>query len=105
MNEFSIGAQPVAGGYLAFFRKVHKSENEILKSKGGHPTIYPTRAEAKAAAGEALVAYINGNLVRDGVKLEATSKADQVFAGLKPFTRAKGSERLTVVERKGRASA
>ena len=101
MNEFSIGAQPFAGGFIAWFRKVHRCDNEILKGKGGHPIVYPTRAEAKAAAGEAIVAYINGSLVRDGAKLEASSKADQLFADLKPFTRQKGSQRLTLVERKG----
>lgn len=66
MNEFAIGAQPVAGGFVAWFRKVHKCDNEILKGKGGHPIIYPTKAEAKAAAGEAMVAYINGSITASG---------------------------------------
>jgi hypothetical protein len=100
MNEFQIGAQPVAGGFIAWFRKVHRASNEIIKGKGGHPVIYPTRDAAKAAAGEAIVAYINGHLVRDGAVIQAQSSADQVF-NLKPFIRQRGSQRLTVVERKG----
>lgn len=95
MNEFQIGAQPIAGGYLAWFRRVHKADNEIIKGKGGKPVVYPTKDAAKAAAGEAMVAYINGSLVRDGVTVEASSKADLLF---KPIFR-KG--RRIEVERKG----
>lgn len=100
MNEFAIGAQPVATGFYAWFRKVHKCENEILKGKGGHPIVYPTKAEAKAAAGDAIVAYINGSLVRDGALLQASSQADAAFPNLKPFVKAKGSQKRTIVERK-----
>jgi hypothetical protein len=96
MNEFSIGAQPVPGGFIAWFRKVHKVDNEILKGKGGHPIVYPTKAEAKAAAGEAMVAYLNGAIVRDGAIIEAKSKAEALF-NLKPI-RTKG--RVISVERK-----
>ncbi|WP_245448002.1 hypothetical protein [Neorhizobium sp. T6_25] len=103
MNEFAIGYMPVAGGFIAWFRKVHKCDNEILKGKGGHPIIYETKAEAKAAAGEAIVAYINGPLVRDGAVVEAQSAADAVFNGLKPFIRQRGSKRRTEVERRERA--
>jgi len=79
LNEFQIGAQPVPGGYIGWFRKVHRCDNEIIRGKGGHPIVYPTKAEAKAAAGEAMVAYLNGSLVRDGAVLEAKSKADELF--------------------------
>ncbi|WP_271024949.1 hypothetical protein [Rhizobium sp. RCAM05973] len=79
MNSFQIGAQSVPGGYLAWFRKVHRCDNEIIRGKGGHPIVYPTKAEAKAAAGEAMVAYLNGSMVRDGAVLEAKSKADELF--------------------------
>lgn len=102
MNEFAIGAHPHGGGYIAWFRKVHKCDNEVLKGKGGHPIIYGTKAEAKAAAGEAIVAYINGSLVRHGETI-AVSKADAVFAGLKPFVRQRGSSRRTEVERRQKA--
>lgn len=99
MNQFAIGAQPVATGYYAWFRKVHRCENEILKGKGGHPIVYPTRHAAKAAAGDALVAYINGSLVRDGEIIKAVSTADAHF-NLQPFIRAKGSNKRTVVVKK-----
>jgi len=99
MNQFAIGAHPVANGYIAWFRKVHKADNEILKGKGGIPIVYPTRAEAKAAAGEAIVAYINGSLVRDGEMVKAASAADAHF-NLKPFVKQRGKTRLIEVERR-----
>ncbi|WP_205909076.1 hypothetical protein [Neorhizobium lilium] len=104
MNEFAIGAQPMGNGYIAWFRKVHKCDNEILKGKGGNPIIFGSKAEAKAAAGEAIVAYINGSLVRDGAVVQGQSTADAVF-NLRPFTRAKGSGRLTLVEKRKEARA
>ncbi|MGV1913840.1 hypothetical protein [Agrobacterium vitis] len=102
MNQFAIGAQPVAGGFIAWFRKVHKCDNEILKGKGGHPIVYATRSEAKAAAGEAIVAYINGSLVRDGAIVEAQSAADAVFAGLRPFVKQRGKTGRVDVERRAK---
>lgn len=96
-----VGAtQPVAGGFIAWFRKVHRTSNEIIKEKGGLSKIYPTREAAKAAAGEAILAYINGHLVRDGETLQASSKADALFSNLRPWVRARGKERRTVVERR-----
>ncbi|MDP9809377.1 hypothetical protein J2W42_002225 [Rhizobium tibeticum] len=100
MNEFQIGAQAVPGGYIAWFRKVHKASNEVIKEKGGRPKIYPTKDAATAAAGQAIVAYINGSLLRDGETLQASNTADALF-NLKPFVRARGKERRTIVERAG----
>lgn len=79
MNMFSIGTHPVPGGHIAWIRKVHRAENEIIRGKGGHPIVYPTKAEAKAAAGDAMCAYLNGSLVRDGAIIEARSKAEELF--------------------------
>ncbi|WP_234633022.1 hypothetical protein [Agrobacterium vitis] len=103
MNEFAIGAQAVAGGFVAWFRKAHKCDNEILNGKGGHPIVYPTRSEAKAAAGEAIIAYINGSLVRDGAMAEAQVAADALFVGLRPFVKQRGKARLIEVERRAKA--
>lgn len=97
MNEFQIGAHPYGGGYIAWFRKVHRTENEILKGKGGNPIVYPTRAEAKAAAGDAIVAYINGSLVRDGAKAERFAAADALFK-LRPIR--KGGKVIQVEKRR-----
>ncbi|ENN86049.1 hypothetical protein RHSP_31849 [Rhizobium freirei PRF 81] len=66
MNQFAIGSMPVPGGFLGWFRKVHRADNEIVKGEKGLPIVFPTRAEAKAAAGDAMVAYINGSFVRSG---------------------------------------
>lgn len=100
MNEFSIGAQPVGGGWVGWFRRVHKADNEVIKGKGGQPQIFPTREAAKAAAGEHLCAYINGHLVRDGAKIQARSDADAVF-NLQPFIKQRGKTRRIEVTRKG----
>ena len=95
-------ATPAAAGAKMSVRNLKKSfgSNEVLKGKGGHPKIFETRDAATAAAGEALVAYINGSLVRDGEKLKAASAADAAF-NLKPFIKQRGSERRTIVERVG----
>lgn len=80
MNEFSIGAQPVPGGYVGWFRKVHRADNEILKGDRGQPIIFPTKAEAKAAAGDALVAYMNGSFCRSGEIIpSARLEAEKLF--------------------------
>ena len=83
MNEFALGAHPVAGGFIAWIRKVHKAENEIIKGKGGHPVIYPTKDAAKAAAGDAIVAYLNSPIVGmnavSGAHSPARSAAERLF--------------------------
>lgn len=79
MNEFKIGTQQVAAGHLAWIRKVHQTEREYIKGKGGVPIIYPTKADAKAAAGEAIVAYINGHLTATGYQMELKSEAEAIF--------------------------
>lgn len=66
MNQFAIGYMAVPGGFIGWFRKVHRADNEIVKGEKGQPIIFPTRAEAKAAAGDAIVAYMNGSFVRSG---------------------------------------
>jgi len=80
MNEFAIGTQAVPGGFLGWFRKVHRAENEIVKGERGQPIIFPTKSEAKAAAGEAIVAYMNGSFVRSGEILSAPRReAEELF--------------------------
>ncbi|MBB3411234.1 hypothetical protein FHT87_005187 [Rhizobium sp. BK316] len=79
MNHFAIGTQPVRNGYLAWFRRVHKATNEIIKSHG-KPVIYPTEEKARAAAADALLVYLNSEMVRDGEVIGAARKeAGSVF--------------------------
>lgn len=79
MNEFQIGTEPVAGGHIGWIRKVHRARNEIIVGDRGAPIIFATSDAAKAAAGEAMVAYLNTHMVRDGVRLETLSKAEALF--------------------------
>ncbi len=80
MNEFAIGTQAVPGGHIAWFRKVHRAENEIVRGDRGQPIIFPTKSEAKAAAGDALVAYMNGSFCRSGEIIpSARLEAEKLF--------------------------
>ncbi len=79
MNEFQIGTEAVADGYLGWIRKVHRATNEILRDRRGEVIVFATQDAAKAAAGEAIVAYLNTPMLRDGVKVEALTKAEAFF--------------------------
>lgn len=79
MNEFQIGTEAVAGGHLGWLRKVHRATNEILRDSRGEPIVFATQDAAKAAAGEAIVAYLNTPMLRGGARVEAISKAEAFF--------------------------
>ena len=88
VNAFDFGALPLRGGFIAFYRMVHRSENFVIRD-GRHDVIFATRAEAEKAAGEAFKAYLNSPI--SGMTAEATSRtsaADAVF-NLKPFAKNK----------------
>lgn len=101
MNRFAIGTMPEGRGFIGWFRKVHRSENEIVR-ENGKPVIYPTRQAAKDGATAAFLAYLNAEMVRDGVTIDpkASSEADTVFAN---FCRQKGSSKITRIERRALA--
>ena len=79
MNEFQIGTEAVTGGHLGWIRKVHRATNEILRDNRGEPIVFATQDAAKAAAGEAMVAYLNTPMLRDGARVQAMSKAEAFF--------------------------
>ena len=79
MNEFQIGTEAVAGGHLGWIRKGHRATNEILRDCRGEPIVFATQDAAKAAAGEAMVAYLNTPMLRDGARVEALSRAEAFF--------------------------
>jgi hypothetical protein len=54
MNAFQIGAHPFKNGFIAYYRRVHKATNEILKDDDGREIIFPSKPEAEAAAGRAV---------------------------------------------------
>jgi len=58
MNRFDAGAQRVPTGWIGYFRMVHKSENHVLRDRG-HDIIFASEAEAKQAAWDAFLEYLN----------------------------------------------
>jgi hypothetical protein len=79
MNEFQIGTEAVADGHLGWIRKVHRATKEIVRDSRGEPIVFATQDAAKAAAGEAMVAYLNTPMLRDGARVAAISKAEAFF--------------------------
>jgi hypothetical protein len=69
--------------------------------EGDKPKVFPVQAEALIAAQGHVIKHINGTMRRDGETI-ATSKADAAFPNLKPFVKAKGSNKRTIVEKVGR---
>jgi hypothetical protein len=51
----------------------------VLRDRRGEPIVFATQDAAKAAAGEAMVAYLNTPMLRDGARVEAISKAEAFF--------------------------
>lgn len=100
MNCIAAYPVPVPGGFRAMVRLSHKAQPWPLMN-GDTPRIYPTFDAAKIAAMEHVIKHINGTMRRDGETI-ATSKADAAFPGLKPFVKAKGSNKRTIVEKVGR---
>lgn len=95
MNHFAIGTMAEQHGYIGWFRKVHRAENEVVK-KNGKSVIFSTRQEAKLAAADAFVSYMNSEMVRDG---ETASAAHFDAHALFPtLCRQKGSSRVTKIE-------
>lgn len=85
-NQFAFGTIPASGGFLAYYRMVHRSDNFILR-EGRHDIIFSTRHEAYEAAGKAFLSYLNSPISGLMPKTDgATTAADAVF-NLKPFVK------------------
>jgi hypothetical protein len=50
-----------------------------ILGEGERPIVFPSELEALKAVNHHLLAYFNGSMVRDGVKIEARSKAEAMF--------------------------
>ena len=85
-NDFDFGSMPVRGGFLGYYRMVHRSENFILRD-GKLDIIFNTANEAYRAAGEAFKAYMNSPIsgMRDASP-DRWEAADGLF-NLKPTQR------------------
>lgn len=58
MNRFDAGAMRTPTGWVAYYRQVHRSENFVLRDRG-HDIIFGSEAEAKQAAWDAFLEYLN----------------------------------------------
>ncbi|NTG00084.1 hypothetical protein G6L30_08115 [Agrobacterium rhizogenes] len=85
MNEFAAGAQRVKTGWIAYYRKVHQSQNTVLRN-GRHDIIFPTEIEALKAANEEFFKYLNSPITgvssMGGTKYSvAKTAAEKIFMG------------------------
>lgn len=100
MNQFEAFTSPVMGGHHAMIRLAHESKAKPVLGKGGEPEVYPTELEAQRAATEHVMAYLNGNLRRDGdtIPKNRWAEAEALFRPL--LVRQSKTKRLVAVERR-----
>ncbi|MFP5078289.1 hypothetical protein ACLE20_13355 [Rhizobium sp. YIM 134829] len=102
-NRVDFGAMRRPTGWIAWFRLYHHGENRVLRQRG-IDILFASEAEAEKAAKEEFLLQMNSKTVAETLTGPTTKKA-LVFQQANNVFRAKGSDRLTVIERKGRASA
>lgn len=97
MNEPRVRAIPVFNGWEAHFRKLHKA-GWFQVEVNGIAQLFPSEAEAKVAAYEAMTRHHFGDgILRDGeVVSAAKSKAEELFGKVFP---GKGRRPVEVVRR------
>lgn len=83
MNRFDAGAMRTPTGWVAYYRQVHRSENFVLRDRG-HDIIFPSEAEAKQAAWDAFLEYLNNPITgmtaeTAGRFSDARRKAELIF--------------------------
>lgn len=97
MNHFAAYTKPVPGGHWAMCRFAQNAKPwPILEHE--KPKVFTKDTDALIAAQRLVIDHINGTMRRDGETIQI-SNADAHFK-LKPFVKAKGSQKRTVVERK-----
>jgi hypothetical protein len=100
MNHFAAYTKSVPGGHWAMCRFAQNAQPwPILE--GDKPKVFQVQTEALIAAQGHVIKHINGTMRRDGETIKAVSDADAHF-NLKPFVKAKGSNKRTIVEKVGR---
>lgn len=99
-NKYAAYVQEVPGGYRAMIRVCREAKPNPVMDKGDKPKIYPTRAAALTELLSHVVGFMNGRPIRGEHFNDepAISDADAHF-NLKPFVKAKGSNKRTIVEK------
>lgn len=107
-NHFACGAMKKPEGWIAYYRMVHHNENFVLR-EGKRDRLFTSKQEAKEAAWDAFMAYLNSPII-GGLVAPQESQWDSANAAFNlPATqrptrvRARGKTRLTQVVRKGGA--
>ncbi len=97
MNEPRVRAVPVFNGWEGHFRKLHRSDWFPVEVNG-ITQLFPTEADAKVAAYEAMTRHHFGDgILRDGVTANAArSRAEELFGKVFP---GKGRRPVEVVRR------
>jgi hypothetical protein len=98
-NAFNSGAILTPSGWIAFYRDVCWSSNQVLRD-GKHDIIFATQQEAKEAGHAALLDHLNGNMVGEFMTAIPTSKRQAKFAEAERKLFRGGGKTITV-ERKG----
>jgi len=95
MNDAEVRAIPESNGFRGEFKKIHRSDWEVV-SKNGQPQLFDTKDQAEVAAYRALMKHIFGDIVRDGDRAgHALSEAEAKFGKL-----LRGGGKTVAVERR-----
>lgn len=83
MNDAEVRAIPESNGFRGEFKKVHRSEWNVV-CLNGQPQLFDTKDQAEVAAYRALMKHLFGDgIVRDGEKASAArSQAETLFGGI-----------------------
>lgn len=82
MNEYAAHSAPYRDGWKGRFRRVDRSTYEDV-AENGTPKVFPTPMAAENAALRAIVAIINGDIVRWGERLSpGQCEAERVFGSV-----------------------
>jgi hypothetical protein len=96
MNDAEVRAVPESNGFRGEFKKVHRSEWEVVR-ENGRPLLFDTKDQAEVAAYRALMKHLFGDgIVRAGEKASsAMTEAEAKFG--KPL---RGGGKTVAVERR-----
>jgi hypothetical protein len=85
-NKCDFGSHRIPTGWIAWFRLYHHGENRVLRN-GRDDIIFPTEAEAEAAAKDEFLRQMNSPIVAEAItgpttkRALARSQAHKLFRG------------------------
>ena len=82
MNAYAWSTYTTSEGHYALYRRVHRSEFELVKI-GGEPVVYKSHDKAVIAAMAALIDIVNTDMRRDGERCTGhRNEAEKAFKGI-----------------------